>query len=96
MITFVFIIILEQKLLSDNLYVYMYRYLNINVKISINMIKLVIDLFFQTESLTQTSVFINGEYFKPTSYTGLPQNPENVILNIGTFKFISINALFSY
>lgn len=51
-------------------------------------------LFFQTESPSKTSVFINGEYFEFGS--GLPQNPDNVILNISKFELIFINALFSY
>lgn len=48
--------------------------------------------FFQTESPSKTSLFINGEYFEfqRTSNTGLPQNPGNVILNIG--KFLKINC----
>ncbi|XP_065924363.1 hepatocyte growth factor receptor isoform X2 [Magallana gigas] len=51
-------------------------------------------IFLRTESLTQTSVFINGEYFKPTSYTGLPQIPENVILNIDCSGIIVVDFRF--
>lgn len=61
-----------------------------NYKISIKLDSVI---FFQTESLSKTSVFINGEYFEFAS--GLPQNPENVILNISKFELIFIFALFS-